>query len=174
MESSLRWWILRGLDSRPCFTVPWWHRASFLSQDIHIFSRLPREVKFFYATKRSNTDELISLRILIVSIQNLGKCPCPHCCIPLKQVHQMGMPRDSNQCLTLARVDGIHRQGTVTAARCIIYDMHYPVNSAAVEALLKDESLTPNIVWFIFLYTIIIILIIYKLCRMCSLYGWDR
>ena len=86
----------------------------------------------------------------------------------------MGMPRDSNQRLTLARVDGIRRQGAVTAARCIIYDMHYPVNSAAVEALLKGESLTPNIVWFIFLYTIIIILIIYKLCRMRSLYGWDR
>ena len=81
----------------------------------------------------------------------------------------MGMPRDINQRLTLVQVDGICQQGAVIAARCIIYDKHYPINSAAVEALLKDESLTPNIVWFKFIHTIKTTLILYQLYRMHSL-----
>ena len=79
------------------------------------------------------------------------------------------VPRDINQCLTLARVDGIHRQGAVIAARHVIYNKHYPINSAAVEALLKDELLTPNIVWFKFIHAIKMTLILYQLYRTLSL-----
>ena len=59
------------------------------------------------------------------------------------------MPRDRNQRITLARVDNSRRQNLVTAARRIIYNKQYQVNSAAVEALLQEESLTPNVVLLI-------------------------
>ena len=81
----------------------------------------------------------------------------------------MGMPRDINQHLTLAQVDGIRQQGAVIVARRIIYNKHYPINSAAVEALLEDELLTPNIVWFKFIHAIKTTLILYQLYRMHSL-----
>ena len=48
-----------------------------------------------------------------------------------------------NQRKALARVDDIRRRSKVYAARRIIYERCYQVNSAAVEALLKDESLVP-------------------------------
>ena len=54
------------------------------------------------------------------------------------------MARDINQQKTLACVDDIHRRSKVYAARRVIYEKHYQVNSAAVEAMLKDESLVPT------------------------------
>ena len=42
-----------------------------------------------------------------------------------------------------ARVDDAHRQCIVAAARRIIYEKNYAVNSEAVENLLKEESLVP-------------------------------
>lgn len=88
----------------------------------------------------------------------------------------MGMPRDRKQRITLARVDDARRQSSVTAARRIIYDKQYPVNSAAVEALLRDESLTPNIVRLIIILNINIntSLIICEISRMLSLNAWDQ
>jgi hypothetical protein len=85
-------------------------------------------------------------RILISSIRNLGLCPCPRCLIPLNRVHNLGMIRDMNQRKTLARVDDIHRQSKITAARRVIYEKHYQVDSAAVENLLREESWVPNAV----------------------------
>lgn len=131
-------------------------------------------MNLFYAAKGNNADESMPLRILIASIRNLGICPCPRCCIPKKLVYQMGMARDKTQRVTLARVDDIRRQGLVTAARRIIYDEHYTVNSAAVEALLKDQSLTPNIVRFMIIHTINTTLIIYELYRMRFLNAWAQ
>lgn len=72
----------------------------------------------------------------------------------------MGMPRDSNQRIKLARIDDARRQNLVAAARRIIYEEQYQVNSAAVEALLRDESLTPNVVCLIFVSTLAMRLII--------------
>jgi hypothetical protein len=83
-------------------------------------------------------------RILIASIRNLGLCPCPRCLIPLNRVHNLGMVRDMNQRKTLARVDDIHRQSKITAARRVIYEKHYQVDSTAVENLLQEESWVPN------------------------------
>lgn len=56
------------------------------------------------------------------------------------------MIRDMNQRKTLARVDDIHRQSKITAARRVIYEKHYQINSAAVENLLREESWVPNAV----------------------------
>ena len=85
-------------------------------------------------------------RILLASIRNLGACPCPRCLIPLSRVHNLGMARDIAQRTTLARIDDNSRCGKVVAARRLIYEKQYQVNSAAVEVLLKDQSLVPTTV----------------------------
>jgi hypothetical protein len=85
-------------------------------------------------------------RILLASIRNLGCCPCPRCLIPLSRAHQFGMARDKRQRLTLARIDNKHCQAMVAAARRLIYNKHTQVNGAAIENLLKEESLVPTLV----------------------------
>ena len=46
------------------------------------------------------------------------------------------MPGDRNWHTTLTRVDDARRQNLVVAARRIIYEKHYQINSKAVEDLL--------------------------------------
>ena len=50
------------------------------------------------------------------------------------------------QRLTLLRQDDVKRRSRIKAARKIIYEMDYMVNSKAVEDLLQEESLVPTIV----------------------------
>ena len=89
-------------------------------------------------------------RILIVSIHNLGKCPCPRCLIPLSQVHCLEMTRDMSQRLTMAHIDNVEQQGKVFTARRLIYEKYSLVNSSAVEALLQDASWVPTSVCLTF------------------------
>ena len=56
------------------------------------------------------------------------------------------MARDMCQRRTLARVDDANRHGKVIAARRLIYEKNYQINSAAVEAILRSESWVPNVV----------------------------
>lgn len=79
-----------------------------------------------------------------------------------------------NQRIALARVDNTHRQNSVATARRIIYDQQYQVNSAAVERLLRDESLTPNVVRFILINTIKTALIVSEFCRTPSQSAWGQ
>lgn len=85
-------------------------------------------------------------RILIASIRNLGKCPCPRCLIPLNRVRNLGMARDMTQRDTMARVDDVQRRSRIEAARRLIYEKNFTVNSAAVEKILRDMSLVPTAV----------------------------
>jgi len=85
-------------------------------------------------------------RILIASIRNLGRCPCPRCLIPLDRVASMGMRRDMIQRRTLARIDNVKRRNRVETAREKIYEKGYVVDSKAVEALLQEDSLVPTAV----------------------------
>lgn len=132
-----------------------WNYTKGLSQNIHLLCRLPRKV----STSTYLCLDLISAyadrsrRILIASIRNMGTCPCPRCLIPLNRVHNMGTTRDMAQRVSLARVDNEQRRYTVTAARRVIYDKKYQVNSAAVEKMLRPTSLVPNIVRRITLYS---------------------
>jgi hypothetical protein len=58
----------------------------------------------------------------------------------------MGRPLDIKQRQTLARVDDNSRKRKIDIARELIYQKKYVVNSKAVEAFLKDQSLVPTIV----------------------------
>jgi hypothetical protein len=56
------------------------------------------------------------------------------------------MIRDMMQWVAMARIDNNARQGKIKAARRLIYEKDYIVTSAAIEGLLKDESLVPTAV----------------------------
>jgi hypothetical protein len=86
-------------------------------------------------------------RILIVSIRNLGQCPCPHCLIPLDHVAKMGMCQDMTQCRTLAWVDDVKWHNRVERAHEKIYEMGYVVDSMVVKDLLQEDSLVPTAVY---------------------------
>jgi hypothetical protein len=83
-------------------------------------------------------------RILLASIRNRGKCPCPRCLIPKSRVEKMGMKRDMEERTSLARFDNNHRKWMVATARSIIYEKNYAVNREAVENILKEQSLVPT------------------------------
>jgi hypothetical protein len=99
--------------------------------------------KSVFPTYLSLVVDLFS-RILLASIRQLGICPCPRCLIPLSEVHKLGTKRDIARRVTRARVDDQSRRGKVVAARRLIYQKNYPINSLAVENLLKEQSLVPT------------------------------
>lgn len=80
-------------------------------------------------------------RVLLASTRDKGQCPCSHCLMPLKKVHNLGTVTDMKQRETLARVDDDARKAKISAARKIIYDKDYAVNNDASESMLKDQSL---------------------------------
>jgi hypothetical protein len=77
-------------------------------------------------------------------IRHLGKCPCPRCTIPLAKAHLLGMKSDRNARITKTRFDDQRRRDLISTARKAIYEQKFDVGSAAVERLLKPESLVPT------------------------------
>jgi hypothetical protein len=86
----------------------------------------------------------ISARILMSSIRNRGRCPCPRCTIPLSATHLVGTKRDRKARLRLQRIDNFDRQNAVACARSEIYDKNQHVTGARVERYLKEHSLVPT------------------------------
>lgn len=58
-------------------------------------------------------------------------------------MHMMGTARDQAQRTALARTDSAQRQANVLKAEKLIMKNRVPVNGAAVEALLKNDSSVP-------------------------------
>ena len=102
-------------------------------------------VKSAYIMIETVTDIFTScFRILLASIRNLGRCPCPRCLIPLNQIHNLAKPRDMARRITGSRVDSVMRRTRVSAARRLIYEKNMQVGCAAVEDLLYETSLVPT------------------------------
>ena len=68
----------------------------------------------------------------------------------MSRVHYLGMSRDMKERDVLARVDNRVRQNKIQGARSHIYGSALGVTSTAVENLLKDQSLVPASVSFVF------------------------
>jgi hypothetical protein len=49
----------------------------------------------------------------------------------------------------MAREDNIRRRNLIDAARKVIYEKNFRVNSAGVENMLRDMSLVPTVVCFL-------------------------
>ena len=84
------------------------------------------------------------IRVLLASICNLGKCPCPRCTVPMSHVHNLGTSKDARERDTLTRINNNVRQNKVKSTRAHIYKSGLGVTSAAIEDLLKDQSLVPT------------------------------
>ena len=91
-----------------------------------------------------------SSRVLLASIRDKGSRPCPRCLISKQEIKNLGLPKDRQQRVQFPRVDNLQRQNKISSARRIIYEENYRVNSAAVEHILKEESLVPTSVRFFF------------------------
>jgi hypothetical protein len=64
----------------------------------------------------------------------------------MSRFQNLGMVRDMQQRETLSRVDDEAKKSKVASARKIIYEKNYAVDSTAVEAHLKEQSLVPTAV----------------------------
>ena len=59
-------------------------------------------------------------------------------------MHHLGEEKDMFQHRLLAHRDTQERRNKIVAARRLIYEKHYVVDTPQVEALLKEESLVPT------------------------------
>jgi hypothetical protein len=82
-------------------------------------------------------------RMLIASIREKGLCPCPRCMVLKSNIDKIGFVQDAKDRLATARS---YCQRLISRAREFIYEMGYGVTSAAVERLLKPQSLVPTLV----------------------------
>lgn len=85
-------------------------------------------------------------RVLFANIHNLGRCPCPRCLIPKDQVQNVATDSDMVQCQMSTHRDTVEHHNKIASARSLIYEKGYVVDTAQVEAKLKDESLVPTVV----------------------------
>jgi len=85
-----------------------------------------------------------SSRVLLASIRDKGHRPCPRCLVSKQDIKNLGLSKDRQQRVQFQRVDNLQRQVKISSARRIIYEENYRVNSAAVERILKEESLVPT------------------------------
>ncbi|KIM42576.1 hypothetical protein M413DRAFT_408453 [Hebeloma cylindrosporum] len=83
-------------------------------------------------------------KVLIATIRDKGQCPCPRCKVTKEEVSNVGKPSDMNIRKSRARKDDEDHQNRVRAARSLIYQKGYVVNSTYVDDLLKADSLVPT------------------------------
>ncbi|KAI0077095.1 hypothetical protein K474DRAFT_1662200 [Panus rudis PR-1116 ss-1] len=83
-------------------------------------------------------------KVLLVSIRDMGSCPCPRCHMPKSEIHHLGQVQDQQFRVDNARQDDHARREKVQLARRFIYDLGYGITSKAVEDLLKPQSLVPT------------------------------
>ncbi|KAG8933829.1 hypothetical protein FRC01_006874 [Tulasnella sp. 417] len=84
-------------------------------------------------------------KVLLATIRNLGDCPCPRCLIRKRDIYKIGTTADQEHRKSRARTDDEARQRRVDLARGFVYgEQRVPVNSVAVENLLKERSEVPT------------------------------
>ena len=79
-------------------------------------------------------------RVLLATIRNLGKCPCPRCTVPRSQIPDLGTRNDMARRQNLARISDHVLDSKVKRARTAIYERGKGVKSTAVEDQLASDS----------------------------------
>jgi hypothetical protein len=82
-------------------------------------------------------------RVLLATVRDKGLCPCPRCLIRKVDIDKVGQKRDSRDRITKART---YLSDVIRTARRFIYDLGFNIDSAAVERVLKPQSLVPTLV----------------------------
>ncbi|KAJ3510290.1 hypothetical protein NMY22_g16016 [Coprinellus aureogranulatus] len=83
-------------------------------------------------------------RTTIVSIRNLGDCPCPRCLVSADDIPMLGTPEDVALRESTRRVDDQARRKLVEKAQQLVHKKNLSVNTPKIEALLKGTSLVPS------------------------------
>ncbi|KAK7036876.1 hypothetical protein R3P38DRAFT_2415876, partial [Favolaschia claudopus] len=83
-------------------------------------------------------------RVLLATIRNLGKAPCPRCYILKEDIHLLGTIRDEKKRETLARTDEHIRNGTIRRVRDWIFRLGRSVASKTFDFYLLARSWTPT------------------------------
>ena len=117
-------------------------------------------------------------RVLLATIRNLGKCPCPRCLILKEQIPKMGTVWDMQQRgAKTDRVSNIHLWQTVDGACKAIYPYGKGVKSASMGGWLVDKSYVPTAVsiltYFIILRNLNLIYNQERVLR-SSFWVWDQ
>jgi AraC-like DNA-binding protein len=74
-------------------------------------------------------------------VRDKGLCPCPRCLIRKVDIDKMGQKLDLRYRITKART---YLKDVIHTARRFIYDLGFNIDSAAVERVLKPQSLVPT------------------------------
>ena len=82
-------------------------------------------------------------RIILASIKNLGKYPCPHCKVQMGHISRMGEPEDWLVRVKAARLDDMNRREAVESARGLIFKDNLAITNNVVEDLLSVGSYLP-------------------------------
>jgi len=86
-------------------------------------------------------------KVLIATIRDMGRCPCPRCTIKKEDFGALGTTIDAKSRQTNQRHDDEHFRATVQEARNNIYQGGYALGSEpGVEILLREQSLVPTLV----------------------------
>jgi len=82
-------------------------------------------------------------RVLLATIRQLAKCPCPHCLIEQHRINGLGT-RVDDQRRNHLRTDTEQCRHRVETSRFWIYEKGKGVKSQRVEDLLHEKSYTPT------------------------------
>ncbi|KAI9057376.1 hypothetical protein FKP32DRAFT_1745228 [Trametes sanguinea] len=83
-------------------------------------------------------------KMLLATLRDKGRCPCPHCLITFDHIHELGTSEDSEARQLNARAPSREQDSIIQEARDLIYNSGYVVNSEHVETLLRPQSLVPT------------------------------
>ena len=85
----------------------------------------------------------IQSRVLLATIKNLGKHPCPRCLILKTDIHNVGTPAGAQQRKRI-RVDNTSRRQDVEKARKAMFEKGCKITSTQVQSYLSDRSMVPT------------------------------
>ncbi|KAJ6605147.1 hypothetical protein B0H10DRAFT_1886664, partial [Mycena sp. CBHHK59/15] len=83
-------------------------------------------------------------KVLLATIRNLGKAPCPRCYLPKEDIPELGTVRDDKKRETLARTDDHVQDGTLGRIRRWIFQLGHKVKSTTFDYYLLARSWTPT------------------------------
>ena len=94
-----------------------------------------------------NTTHSKGYRVLVATIRDMGRCPCPRCTVKKEDLHTLGTTSDTNSRVTKLRRDNDTFRAIVEQARDNIYQSGFALHSEpGIEQFLKEESLVPTLV----------------------------
>ncbi|VDC05049.1 unnamed protein product [Peniophora sp. CBMAI 1063] len=83
-------------------------------------------------------------KVLLATIRNMGKCPCPRCAVAKEKIGDLGMERDDARRARDARTDNHAYQYDVRAAHSAVYERGKPIRGVDVEGALGAQSYVPT------------------------------